>query len=360
MISLRVWQTDLTLVHRNRGVARVAIPPPVNPERLFGHESPHLQGREKEANMDTNIFVGIDVSKQTLDVALGEDAKPIQISNDQTGVDALVKKLKSISPNLVVLEATGGYEALVASTLYDSGLPVVVANPRHVRDFAKSLGILAKTDAIDARVIALFAAAVKPELRPLKDRATAELSALVARRRQLVDMIVAEKNRLHKAIKRNRKDIKEHIKWLNKRLDHINKDIDKEIQNSPIWRYRDDILQSTPGVGPTTAAILISDLPELGSIDPKKIAMLVGLAPLNRDSGKFKGRRRIWGGRSHVRSALYMSTLAAVRCNPVIRSFYKRLTEAGKCHKVAMTACMRKLLVTLNAMVRDQTLWHQI
>lgn len=309
--------------------------------------------------MSTDAFVGIDVSKQSLDVAIGEDGELMHFQNDQSGADALVKALKPHAPAIVVLEATGGYEMLAVSTLHDAMLPVVVVNPRQVRDFAKSLGVLAKTDAIDARVIARFAQAVKPELRPLKDRASLELSALVARRRQIVEMIVAEKNRMHKASARNRKDIKAHIKWLEKRLEHINKDIDKEIQNSPVWRCKDDILQSMPGVGPSTAAVLISDLPELGKADPKKIAMLVGLAPLNRDSGQFKGRRRIWGGRSQLRRALYMGTLTAVRYNPAIRSFYQRLTSAGKCHKVAMTACMRKLLVTLNAMVRDQTLWQQ-
>jgi len=249
---------------------------------------------------------------------------------------------------------------LAASSLADSGLPVVIVNPRQVRNFAKAIGILAKTDAIDARVLAHFAEAVKPDVRPLKDRETSELAALVTRRRQIIEMIVAENNRLKLANKRNKKDIKDHIRWLEKRLDKIGSDIGKMIQSSPIWRSKDDILQSVPGIGPVTSANLISALPELGVLSPKKIAMLAGLAPLNCDSGKFKGRRRIWGGRASVRSGLYMATMAAIRCNPAIKGFYQRLTAAGKCHKVAATACMRKLLIIVNAMLRDQTLWQQM
>ena len=248
---------------------------------------------------------------------------------------------------------------MAASSLAESGLPVVIVNPRQVRNFAKATGILAKTDAIDARVIVRFAKAVKPDVRPLKDRETSELTALVTRRRQLIEMIVAEKNRLKLANKRNTKDIKAHIRWLEKRLDKIKLDIGKMIQNSPIWRDKNDILQSVPGIGPVTSASLICDLPELGDLGPKKIAMLAGLAPLNCDSGKFKGRRRIWGGRASVRSVLYMATMAAIRCNPTINGFYQRLTAAGKCHKVAATACMRKLLLIANAMLRDKTLWQQ-
>jgi len=309
--------------------------------------------------METNIFVGVDVSKDSLDVAIGEQKEIITFVNDQKGVDALVKKLKRIDVQLTVFESTGGYELLAASCLAEAGLAVVIVNPRQVRNFAKATGILAKTDAIDARVIARFAEALKPEVRPLKDRQTSELTALVARRRQIIEMIVAETNRLRLANKRNKKDIKDHIRWLQKRLDKIETDIGKMIQSSPIWRCKDDILQSVPGIGPITSATLICDLPELGVLSPKKIAMLAGLAPLNCDSGKFKGRRRIWGGRGSVRSILYMATLAAIRCNPAIKGFYQRLIAAGKCHKVAATACMRKLLIIVNAMLRDQTLWQQ-
>jgi transposase len=271
--------------------------------------------------METKVFVGVDVSKDSLDVAIGAEKDIITFANDQKGVDALVKKLSRIDAQLTVFESTGGYELLAASSLSGAGLPVVIVNPRQVRNFAKATGILAKTDAIDARVIAHFAEAVKPDVRPLKDRATSELTALVTRRRQIVEMIVAESNRLKLANKRNIKDIKDHIRWLQKRLDKIETDIGKTIQNSPIWRCKDDILQSVPGIGPTTSATLICDLPELGVLSPKKIAMLAGLAPLNCDSGKFKGRRRIWGGRGSVRSGLYMATLAATRCNPAIKGF---------------------------------------
>jgi transposase len=246
--------------------------------------------------MGTKVFVGVDVSKDSLDVAIGSEKQILTYANDQKGVDALIEELSRIGPELIVFESTGGYERLAASSFVEAGLSVVIVNPRQVRDFAKSAGILAKTDAIDARVIARFAEAVKPDVRPLKDRATSELTALVTRRRQIIAMIVAENNRLKLANKRNKKDIKDHIRWLQKRLGKIETDIDKMIQSSPIWRCKDDILQSVPGIGPVTSASLICNLPELGVLSPKKIAMLAGLAPLNCDSGKFKGRRRIWGG----------------------------------------------------------------
>jgi transposase len=332
---------------------------PSNPNGCKGIVARMLQDRVQEDIMETNVFVGVDVSKDSLDVAIGSQKEIITFSNDQKGVDALVKKLSQMDPALTVFESTGGYELLAASCLAEAGLPVVIVNPRQVRNFAKAAGILAKTDAIDARVIARFAEAVKPEVRPLKDRATSELTALVTRRRQIIEMIVAENNRLKLANKRNIKDIKDHIRWLEKRLDKIETDIGKTIQNSPIWRCKDNILRSVPGIGPVTSATLICDLPELGVLSSKKIAMLAGLAPLNCDSGKYKGRRRIWGGRSSVRSGLYMATLAAIRCNPAIKGFYQRLIAAGKCHKVAATACMRKLLIIVNAMLRDQTLWQQ-
>jgi transposase len=318
-----------------------------------------LQDRVLEDVMETNVFVGVDVSKDSLDVAIGAQKDIITFANDQKGVDSLVKKIRRIDAQLTVFESTGGYELLAASSLAEVGLAVVIVNPRQVRNFAKATGILAKTDAIDARVIAHFAEAVKPEVRQLKDRQTSELTALVTRHRQIIEMIVAEKNRLKLANKRNKKDIKDHIQWLEKRLDKIETDIGKMIQSSPIWRCKDDILRSVPGIGPITSATLICDLPELGVLSPKKIAMLAGLAPLNCDSGKYKGRRRIWGGRGSVRSILYMATLAAIRCNPAIKGFYQRLIAAGKCHKVAATACMRKLLIIANALLRDQTLWQQ-
>jgi len=308
--------------------------------------------------MSTEYFVGIDVSKDTLDVCVYPTQDTFRVPNSPDGMDELIKRLKPIDPRLIVFEATGGYETLAVSSLAAAGLPVVVVNARQIRDFAKSIGQLAKTDGIDAAVIARFASAVRPELRPLKDSPCQELTGLVTRRRQIVDMIVAETNRLRAATRRNRRDIQTHIRWLQKRLEQIDDEIKRDIQNGPLWRTTDQILQSTPGVGPTTSAMLISCVPELGPLNRKKIACLIGVAPLNRDSGRFKGRRMIWGGRAQVRSVLYMSTLSAIRSNPIIRQFYQRLREAGKCFKVALVACMRKLLIILNAMVRNQTKWR--
>ena len=308
--------------------------------------------------MSTEYFVGIDVSKDTLDVCAYPTQDTFRVPNSPDGLDDLIKRLKPIEPRLIVFEATGGYETLAVSSLAAAGLPVVVVNPRQIRDFAKSIGRLAKTDVIDAGVIARFASAVRPELRPLKDSPSRELTGLVTRRRQIVDMIVAETNRLNAATRRNRRDIQAHIRWLQKRQDQIDDEIKRNIKNSPLWRTTDQILQSASGVGPATSSTLISCVPELGQLNGKKIACLIGVAPLNRDSGRFKGRRMIWGGRAQVRAVLYMSTLSAIRFNPISRKFYQRLREAGKCFKVAMVACMRKLLVILNAMVRNQTKWR--
>jgi transposase len=308
--------------------------------------------------MSTEHFVGIDVCKDKLDVAVYPTNQLFNVDNDQSGLDQLAQRLSDLQPQLIVFESTGGYELLAVSTLYAARLPVVVINARQIRDFAKSVGKWAKTDTIDAQVIAHFASAVKAELRPLKDKVTQKLAALVTRRRQIVEMIVAESNRLASATAQNRRDIKTHIRWLKKRLAQIDTNIKGQIRKSPVFTKKDKILQSTPGVGPTTSATLISSVPELGTMDRKKIACLIGLAPLNRDSGKVKGRRMIWGGRAHVRAVLYMSALSAIQFNPIIRQFYNRLTEAGKCHKVAITACMRKLLTMLNAMLRDQRFWQ--
>ena len=307
--------------------------------------------------MSTDRYIGVDVSKDKLDVAVYPTIELFTVDNDQAGIDQLLQRIQELHPALIVFESTGGYELTAATTLFAAGLPVVVVNARQVRDFAKSIGKLAKTDAIDAKVIAQFASAVKPDLRPLKDEITKELTALVTRRRQIVDMIVAESNRLPLAAKPSRRDIKTHIRWLKKRLAQIDTQIKGQIRKSPIFYKKDKILQSTPGIGPTTSATLISNVPELGTLDRKKIAALVGLAPLNRDSGRFRGRRMIWGGRAHVRAALYMGTLSAIQFNPIINQFYRRLRDAGKCHKVAITACMRKLLTILNAMLRDQRYW---
>jgi transposase len=278
--------------------------------------------------------------------------------SDEDGIRELVQKLRSHNPVRIVVEATGGYEAEVVNALAGEGLPVVVMNPRKVRDFAKAMGALAKTDKIDALVLARFAQALKPQVRPLPNAEQRQLQALIVRRRQIVGMMVMEQTRLKQSPEALRPDISEHIRWLQGRLDHLNKELQILIQRSPLWRETDQILQSVPGVGPALASALLAELPELGRLGRKPIAALVGLAPFNRDSGSFRGRRAIWGGRSHVRSVLYMSALVAARHNPVIRAFYQRLRKAGKAAKVALTACMHKLLTILNAMVKNRTPWR--
>lgn len=303
------------------------------------------------------LFVGIDVSKDKLDVALLPSDERWSVGNNEAEIPSLVERLKQLNPSLIVLEATGGLETLVAASLGTAKLPVAVVNPRQARDFAKAIGKLAKTDDIDAGVLALFAERIRPEPRPLKDQELQELTDLLTRRNQLVAMLTGEKNRLSSAPKITRKDIKEHIDWLEKRIKESNGTLEKLIQKTPIWREKDALLQSVPGVGPVLSVSLLSGLPELGDLNRKQIATLVGVAPLNCDSGKLRGRRIIWGGRADVRSTLYMATLAATRFNPVIKAFYQRLIQAGKKPKVAITACMRKLLTILNAMIKNSTPW---
>lgn len=303
--------------------------------------------------------VGVDVSKARLDVAFGTSDEAVAFANDVSGHAALATRLRTYSASLVVLEASGGYEVAVAACLGASGLTVAVVNPRQVRDFAKSTGLLAKTDRLDARVLVRFGEAVEPEPRPLKDELTQELEALLKRRRQVNEMITAEKNRLAQAPKAVRREIKDHIRYLERRLRGLDNDLNASVKGSPMWRVRDDLLQSFPGVGRVTAVALMASLPELGRLTRRQVAALVGVAPFNCDSGTFRGRRRVWGGRAELRASLFMATLSARRCNPVIREFYERLTGAGKPHKVAMTACMRKLLTILNAMVRDGRPWQQ-
>ena len=279
-------------------------------------------------------------------------------ANQEDGLSFMVDFVQSFCPRLIVLEATGGLEKAGVCALAVRELPVVVVNPRQVRDFARSKGILAKTDKIDAGVIAQFAEAIRPEVRPLKTEEAQKLDALLSRRRQILQMLTAEKNRLQSAPVWTRKDIQKHIRWLEKNLDQLNQDLDRMVKESPIWRAKDEILQSAKGVGPVLSVTLISQLPELGTLKGKKIAALVGVAPLNRDSGKFRGRRTIWGGRAEVRSVLLMATRIAIRFNPVIRAFFERLQKAGKKRKVAETACMRKLLTILNAMLKNNTCWQ--
>ena len=287
----------------------------------------------------------------------GESAS---FSNDELGIKPLVNRLGEIQPTLIVLEATGGIERQLVRALVSAELPVVVVNPRQVRDFAKASGQLAKTDAIDAMVLARFAEAIRPTVRPLPDESLLELRALIARRRQLTEMIVAERNRLTAASKSVRKRINTHIRWLEAELGRAEKDLDQSIRQSPIWKENEDLLRSVPGIGPVISRTLLAELPELGQLNRKQIAALVGIAPLNRDSGTLRGRRTIWGGRATVRAALYMAALVASRRNAVIRDFYKRLRNTGKAPKVALVACMRKLLTLLNAMIKHRTCWAEI
>jgi transposase len=304
------------------------------------------------------LFVGIDVAKAALDIALRPSDQLWQVIYDDAHVEALVTQLSELSPTLIVVEATGGLERTLVMALVVAGLPVVVINPRLARDFAKAIGRLAKTDRIDAQVLAHYGEAIRPSRRPLPDADTQQFRALVDRRRQLIDMMSAEQSRLNTSPARIRDSIESHLTWLRQQVASLDDDLDRLLQASPLWRERDAILQSTPGVGPVLSRTLISQLPELGDLNRKEIAALVGVAPFNRDSGTWRGRRTIWGGRATVRAVLYMSTLVATRHNPVIRAFYERLLAAGKATKVALTACMRKLLTILNAMVKNQQRWQ--
>ena len=303
------------------------------------------------------VFVGIDVSKARLDVATTGVDQSWSVANGSPAIAELVERIQALEPVLVVLEATGGFEVSVAAALAGAEVPVVIANPRQVRDFARSTGQLAKTDAIDAHILALFAERIRPQVRALPSEETRALDAVVRRRRQIIDMITAERNRLGFALPPVDKGIKKHIRWLERQLDDVDSDLDQLIKNSPIWQAKSDLLRNVPGVGPNLARTLIAELPELGRLSHRQIASLVGVAPLARDSGLMRGKRMIWGGRASVRCALYMSILSATKHNPVIRPFYRRLRAQGKPPKVAMVACMRKLLTILNAMVRDGRTW---
>ena len=308
--------------------------------------------------MDTSVFVGIDVSKATLDVAVRPSNQTWQAANAPDDIDALVARIAALTPTLVVLEATGRYEAPCAAALASAGVPVAVVNPPQVRDFARSTGRLAKTDTLDAALLALFADRVRPEPRPLPDAESEAFAAILARRRQLITMMVAEKNRAHVAAPSVRKSIAKHVRWLEKELGGVDDALVAAIRESTVWRAKDDLLRAIPGVGRVLATTLLADLPELGRLSRREIAALVGVAPINRDSGSFRGQRSVWGGRSTVRTALYMSALAAARSNPPVKALYERLVEKGKPKKVALVACMRKLLVTCNAVVRDGAAWE--
>lgn len=308
--------------------------------------------------MSEVLFVGVDVSKDRLDVAVRPRDERWSVAHDDDGIMSLVSRLQGLTVQLIVVEATGGYEARLVAALATAGLPVVLINPRQVRDFARACGRLAKTDTLDAAVLAHFADSMRPPVRPLPDDDTQRLAALMGRRRQLIEMQTAELNRVASAPATLQREIRAHLIWLKKRMVALDHQLGDAIKSSDLWRRRDEVLQSTPGVGPTLTRTLLAELPELGRLDRRQIAALVGIAPFNRDSGTQRGRRTIWGGRAHVRHILYMATLTATRYNYAIKDFYQRLVAAGKKFKVAMVACMRKLLTILNAMVKHDTLWR--
>lgn len=306
------------------------------------------------------IFVGIDVSKAWLDVAVHEQAETMRVSNNEAGLVTLREHLKQMKPSLVVLEATGGFEMLAVAELSHAKLPVVVSNARRVREFARATGRLAKTDKLDAKVLAHFAAAVRPPVRALRSEEEEQLTALLTRRRQILDMLTMEKNRLGTVRAILRADLEAHIQWLTKSLRQLDKEIEDFVEGTPAWKEKDALLQSVPGVGPVTSATMLGMLPELGLLNRQEIAALVGVAPVNKDSGRKQGKRRVYGGRADVRNVLYMAALAAKKFNPKIKSFYELLLKHGKEKKVALTACMRKLLVILNAMLRTNQPWRHI
>jgi transposase len=319
-----------------------------------------MQGRakkEKRPMTEEEVCVGVDVAKSTLDVAVSNSKETRQFENDHEGITGAVRYIAGLKPAKIILEATGHYEMPLAAALQASRLPVVIVNPRQVRDFARATGVLAKTDRIDARILALFGLQIKPEVRLLPDQKAREMSNLLARRRQLIEMLTAEHNRVLQADDSIRPSIEIHIQWLEGAISTINDDLDRQIRSSPSWCEKDNLLKSVPGVGKVVSTTLLIELSELGQLNRRKIAALVGVAPLNHDSGTMRGKRTIWGGRAKLRAVLYMAALVGVRRNPVIAAFYQRLLKAGKAKKVALVACMRKLLTILNAIIRSKTVW---
>ena len=304
------------------------------------------------------IFVGMDVSKAWLDIAVHEKEETFRASNDEIGIAGLVKRLKKLKASLIVLEPTGGFEMLVVAQLTHAGLPVAVVNAKRVRDFARATGQIAKTDKLDAKVLAHFAAAVRPAIRSLRTEQEEQLTALMTRRRQVIDMLTVEKNRLVTVRAKMRTEIEAHLQWLSNSLKKLDQEIEEFVESLPVWKEKDALLQSVPGIGRISSATLLAMLPELGLLNRQEIAALVGVAPVNKDSGQKRGRRRVYGGRADVRSVLYMAALSAKKFNPVIRKFYERLIQHGKEKKVALTACMRKLLVILNAMLHSNQPWR--
>jgi len=355
--SIRLWSEE-TVAEPGRHV-----PPHPSPNSCQGHRARIItrSGYTKEAAMQTPVmYVGIDVSKARLDVAVRPSGEPVSVTSDASGITTLIAQLSQVRPALIVMEATGGLERPLLRALVDAALPVIVVNPRQVRDFAKATGQLAKTDALDAQVLARFAEVIRPTLRVFPDPQTQELAALLARRRQVLAMQGAEQNRLDRAPDRVRKRIEAHLRWLRDELARLDEDLDDLIQQSSVWRAREELLQSVPGIGPVMSRTVLAELPELGLLNRKQIAALVGVAPFNRDSGRLRGHRTIWGGRAPVRRVRYMAALVATRWNPVIRLFYQRLRAAGKAPKGALVAAMRKLLTILNAMVHHGTPWQPV
>jgi transposase len=337
--------------------------PQPEPEQLREPESAHPTrsgacGSVGGGAVDGPSYVGIDVAKAGLDVAVRPSGETWRVGRDEAGLDALVERLTALAPAGVIVEASGGYEAAVVGALAAGGLAVHVVNPRQVRDFARAVGQLAKTDRLDAALLALFGERVQPAPRPLPSAAERDLQALMARRRQLAAMLAAERNRRLTAPARVRRQLAAHCAWLEAALQELDDDLQPTLRGSPLWRAKDDLLQGVPGVGPVLSATLIADLPELGTLGRTQIAALAGVAPLNRDSGTRRGTRGCWGGRAHVRSTLDMATVAATRWNPTIRAFYRRLVAAGKPKKLALVASMRKLLIILNAMLAHHTPWR--
>lgn len=309
--------------------------------------------------MPVETFVGIDVSKAQLDVGVLPTREVWPVPNEPKAIAELIPRLQELAPKLIVMEATGGLEIPVAAALSGAGLPVVIVNPRQVREFARATGQLAKTDKIDALILALFGERVRPEIRPLPDAMARAFDALLARRRQLVSMLAEEKNRLHQASSEEvRRGIKRHLRWLEREIHDVETGLADSVKASPLWKAKDNLLRSVPGVGRVMSFTALAEVPELGRLNRKQIASLVGVAPLAADSGRFRGKRLVWGGRAQVRQPLYMATLAACRFNPSIRAFYQRLVASGKPPKVAIVACMRKLLTILNAILRDETPWQ--
>lgn len=307
--------------------------------------------------MNSGIFVGIDVSQGTFDVLVRPTGEYFQAGNDPDGIGRLRQRLLQLRPELVVMEATGGYERELSIALVLAGLPVAVVNPRQVRDFAKAMNRFGKTDRVDAGIIAMFGEKLNPEARGVPEKEVRELDALVTRRQQLIDMRTAEKNRAGVAPASQKLRIKDHIRYLDAQIDAIEEELEGAIQKSQVWQARNELLTSVPSIGAVTSSTLIARVPELGRLTGKAIAALIGVAPFAVDSGKYKGQRKIWGGRADVRTALYMATISAIRCNPVIRAHYEQLKGRGKQSKVAIVACMRKLLIVLNAIVRTNQPW---